>query len=209
MKDTLTPYYPCEMATLGMLLRRVAIDFVRYQHYYYVSGTIPAQKDPRKTDRKLVATYGITHCRVTRLRERRRGRASIAYARLEHDFILMATAGTHVFFEEESPRDIRQNPYEIRGYSIGVKGGKPCVMIAPKRWKAIAKQAHALALHNEAKVTDYMGRISPFHFPGIVRQQQKLLRQINRRRKRASLSLIQMPAHERYWGHGSEENDKD
>jgi hypothetical protein len=83
------------------------------------------------------------------------------------------------------------------GYSVGMKGGEPRVMVAPRRWKRIEEIGNEIALHNTAKVHDFfhrfLGRVSPFSFPGIVRQKEKLLEDVNERRKTAGLTSIGTP----------------
>ena len=189
-----------QVKTLGGFLRRVAIDAVRFGYVYYSVRTIPAGKDVRAVEQRLARYYSITPCRVTRMRRRQAGEASMVMVRLEHVVVLLATPGRHRFFDEDKPVDIRTTPLHVRGYSIGVRGGKPLVQVAPRRWKAIRRLGSAIALHNETKVADFMKRVSPFSFPGVVRQKVKLLAEINRRRKRAGLPVVQVEL----WGRRGE-----
>jgi hypothetical protein len=179
-----------EAHTLGEMLRKVAIDYVRFGYYRYVVRQIPKEKDPKPVDEKILKSYSITYHRTTRARLRQQGQAAIAYVRWGHRFVLLATEGHHAEVEKRSFLDCRTQPILLRGYTIGVRNGKPSVEIAPKRFRALKKLLYAIALHNEAKLTDFFERISPFHFPGVVRQKRKLLNMVNKRRKKAGLGAI-------------------
>lgn len=176
--------------TLGTFLRRIAIDYVRHGYVWYRLRTIPEQKDPLAVTANVCRYYSITSHRTTRQRQRAQGYASVVVVTYRHTLALFATHGQHRFFEEDAPYNIHTVPLYYFGYSIGIKQGKPCVMVAPKRWKAIRAQAHAIALHNPAKVTAYLNNSTPFAFPGILRQQYALWKQVNQRRKKAGLPLI-------------------
>ncbi|BAZ00482.1 hypothetical protein NIES37_44740 [Tolypothrix tenuis PCC 7101] len=181
-----------EAHTLGEFLRKVAIDYLRYGYYRYLLRVIPEKMEVHSIDRKVIADYEITVCRMTRFRRKKAGRANVAYVRWGRRFVLLATEGMHEEFEKRRFLDIRENPLYVNGYSIGIHAGKPCVMIEPTRYQLIRSHLHAIALFNEARVTEYLRNISPFSFPGIVRQKRRLLHEVNRRRKRAGLSTIKI-----------------
>jgi hypothetical protein len=176
--------------SLGQLLFKISVIYLRSGYVYYTTGQIPDHKSPEAVDQKLVTKYQVTSCRMTRLRQRRKKISSVVYLRLNHRFIILATEGGHNFFESEQPYDCRQRPILISGYTVGISGGKPCVRIAPKRWEVICREAQKMALHNPAKVTNFMQRISPLTYKGINEQRLKLLRSINTRRRSAGLPKI-------------------
>ncbi|BAY08177.1 hypothetical protein [Calothrix sp. NIES-2098] len=181
-----------QVKSLGGLLRKVAIDYLRYGYTRYAVRTIPAHKNAEHIDEKILRAYNVTFCRTTRLRRAKQGNANVVYIRFHHRFILLATEGTHDAFNAIDSLDFRSKPLLIDGYTIGIKGGTPCVMIAPRRYKMIRSHLQAIALFNEARVTEYLRNISPFSFPGIVRQKRRLLCEVNRKRKRAGLSTIKI-----------------
>ena len=178
--------------TLGKFLRRIAIDYVRFGYVWYSVREVPEEKNAEEVLERVCRYYSITTNRVTRLRQRREGKGSVVLVLYKRTLVILATEGVNRFFEEDHPYDIRNTPLYLFGYSIGVRERKPCVMIAPMRWRAIAKGGRGVALHDREKVTAYFENISPFQFPGIVRQRLELLNEINQRRKRAGLSRVKV-----------------
>ena len=106
-------------------VRHVAVNLVSRGYFFYVTGEIPAHKDPAATDAKIVRHYGTDISKWTRYRQRRRGCASVQYLRHGHRFVLLATHGAHRFFQDEADviRDLRQQPLRLFGYSIKYRDG--------------------------------------------------------------------------------------
>jgi hypothetical protein len=181
-----------EAHSLGELLRKVAIDYVRYGYYRYLVIEIPRKKDPKLIDEKILKAYGITYHCTKRARLKRKGQAVTVYVRFGHRFVLLATEGTNTELEKRDFFDCRVKPISLSGYTVGVKGGKPNVQMSLKRYRGLRKLLNQTALHNEGKLRDFFGRISPFKFPGILRQQQKLLHMVNAKRKKAGLTRINL-----------------
>ncbi|MBE9082847.1 hypothetical protein IQ278_12055 [Tolypothrix sp. LEGE 11397] len=181
-----------EARSFGELVRKVAIDYVRYGYYRYLVIEIPKAKDPKLIDEKILSTYRITYHRTTRARLKAQGEAIVVMVRYGHRFVLLATEGTHTELEKRQCLDCRVTPIHLSGYTVGVKHGKPHVQMSLKRYRGIKKLLIQTALHNENKLRDFFGRISPFKFPGILRQQRKLLNEVNQRRKRAGLTRINL-----------------
>jgi hypothetical protein len=179
-----------EAHSLGELLRKVAIDYVRYGYYRYLVIEIPRKKDPKLIDEKILKNYDITYHCTKRARLKRKGQAVTVYVRFGHRFVLLATEGTNTELEKRDFFDCRVKPISLSGYTVGVKGGKPNVQMSLKRYRGLRKLLSQTALHNEGKLRDFFGRISPFKFPGILRQQQKLLHMVNAKRKKAGLTRI-------------------
>ena len=175
---------------LGIFLWKVAYHYVKYGYCMYALREIPEGKDLNGIDEKIRSAYAVTYCRMTRLRRKKEGMANVVYIRYRRSFILLGTPGAHESFSRIVTHDINTAPLHFKGYSIGIKGGKPSVMITAHRMKKIAAIAYGIALHNEKRVTDFFQSISPYTFPGVVRQIRALLFRVNRRRKRAGLSVI-------------------
>ena len=106
-------------------VQQIACCYLRHGYWFYVSGRIPAGKDPRIVDDKLIAKYGIDVSESTRARRKQAGRANLQYLRHERFFVILATKGNHPFFEHEqaSIRDIRRRPLRYAGYSISYRRG--------------------------------------------------------------------------------------
>ena len=58
------------------------------------------------------------------------------------------------------------------------------------RMKKISVIADGIVLHQERKVTAFFKGISPYTFPGVMGQIRALLLRVNKRRKKAGLSMI-------------------
>lgn len=181
-----------EAETLGIFLWKVTYHYVKYGYCHYAVREIPEGKDLLVIDEKLLRTYGVTYSRMTRLRRKREGLGNVIYIRYRRWFILLGTDGQHEAFSRIVSRNIQTSPLHFKGYSVGLKGKKPWVMVTPHRMKRIKVIAYGIALHNERKVTDFLRRISPYTFPGVIEQRRQLLTEVNRRRKRAGLPLIQV-----------------
>ena len=176
--------------TLGEFLWKVAL-YMRYGYLRYAVRTIPEGKEFTTVDENIQRDFSISRDRMERMRRRKKGLANVVFVRFNYTVIRLATDGTHELFDKIDALDFRQNPLQFSGYSIGIKGHKPYIKITARRFKAIRKQVQGIALHNHRKVTDYVQRISPFSFSGVADQRWKLLKEINRRRKKAGLPRIQ------------------
>ncbi len=180
--------------TLGVFLRKVAIDYARYGYVRYIYRKIPLYKDPELIDKKMIEHYGITWNRVARAKRHGMGEAKITYIRWGHKWILMATEGNHPEFEKRNYLNLRLNPLSFSGYSVGLaKNGKVYVRVAPRRYSAIKKAVGKIALHNHQKVTGFIAGIAHINFPETIRQKQALTRYANRKRKLAGLKKLPDP----------------
>ena len=163
---------------------------MRYGYLHYTVIEIPEGKDLEKIDRKIIDCYEVTFCRTTRQRRREKGQSNVIYIRYDRLFILMATDGNHGKFGEIPHYNFTSSPFHFRGYSLGIKEGKPHLQISPRRFKVIKGQVDKIALHNKTKVVAYFRRISPFRFEGITTQKWKLMKAVNKRRKVAGLPRL-------------------
>ena len=118
------PYRALATSVEGFV-QQIACCYLRHGYWWYVTGRIPAHKDPRRTDEKLIRKYGIDVSESTRSRRKRLGRANLQYIRHQNFFVLLATKGEHPFFQEEAAaiRDIRRIPLRFAGYSISYRRG--------------------------------------------------------------------------------------
>jgi hypothetical protein len=178
---------------LHAFIRKVAIDYVRYGYIRYALRQIPSHKNPLLVDEKLIEVYTITRCRITRTRRRKKGLANVVFVRKGHDFILLATEGTHPTFDRLCYRDMRSAPLHFGGYSIGVKDSKPCVLVARRTWKPIEQYFLSIALRSRPEVEVKINTGLKFYsFPGVIRQKLKLVRDINERRRKAHLPRVEL-----------------
>jgi len=104
--------YRAEATSVEGFVQQIACCYLRHGYWFYVTGTIPAKKNPRAVDEKLIAKYGIDVSESTRLRRKRAGYANLQYIRHDRFFVLLATKGRHKFFVEEAgrSRDIPRIP---------------------------------------------------------------------------------------------------
>ncbi len=184
-----------EAKTLGDFLWRVAIDYIRHGYTRYALRKIPEEKDLAVLDQKLIETYSISACRVTRHRLRAKGRASVQYVRYQRQFVLLATRGTHQEFDKLCAYDVKTAPLHFEGYSIGLIGEKACVRVARRQWRFIEAEILSLANCDRRKVESTFNALPYYNFPGVVEQKLKLVKKVNalRRPKRLPSVRVQLP----------------
>ena len=103
--------YRCEFTDARQFIRQLRLHCIARGYRFYVTGTIPAHKDPAKTDQKIIRQYGIDISKWARGRRKKLGLANLHYLRHGCFFVIIATRGTHEFFlEEYSVQDIRRKP---------------------------------------------------------------------------------------------------
>src|SRR5262245_19846691 len=131
--------YRCEATSAEGFVQQLAVSYLGSGYWFYVAGEIPAGKDPRRVDEKLVTRYEIDLSKWARARRKRAGLANLQYLRFGRFFVLLATHGAHRFFEEEaaSVRDARRTPIRFRGYSVSHRGGHPHVRIEQGEYKRL------------------------------------------------------------------------
>ncbi|NER26426.1 MAG: hypothetical protein F6J89_02065 [Symploca sp. SIO1C4] len=176
---------------LSKFIRKIAIDYLRYGYTRYAVRLIPEGKDLEKVDQTIITSYGVLFCRSARARQRAKGLANVVYLRFGQRFILLANQGKHPEVEKRDFKNFLDHELYIDGYTIGVKRNKPCVMVAPRRFRSIRKYALKIALYNKQRLTTFLQNISPFSYPGINEQKWKLFLAVNKLRKRAGLARIE------------------
>jgi hypothetical protein len=188
---------------------------LRHGYVHYVQGEVPAGKDPRAIDKKLLTKYSVVQNEWRRARRKQKGQANLQYLRYGRTWVLMATEGYHAMKTEEQSqlRDIREAPVQIGGYSIYLKKGdfkkKPSrdaelvpddrwharVLISRERYKELRARFLDIACHRtvEGLVAEINGL--PFEpYKPVWRQLRKLVRLINKKRKAAGYSPVPMRA---------------
>lgn len=117
--------YRCEATSLEGFVQILASNYLPHGYWFYVTGRVPAGKDPSQVDAKLMEKYGIGLSRQQRARRKLQGMANVHYVRFEDFFVILATHGKHPFFaaEQTAVKDIRKTPLQFRGYSLTVRRG--------------------------------------------------------------------------------------
>jgi hypothetical protein len=203
--------YRCEATSAAGFVQQLVSCYLPHGYWFYVSGIVPPGKDPKAVDEKLLAKYGISVSRTSRARRKAAGMANVHYIRYQRRFLLLATHGHHLFFddEEKNLRDARRVPIKFAGYSISVaKGGYKGkritggVLVHDDKWRVrvqIEKEWYRglkaylldIALYRSADFLGFELFNLPFEPYAPVRQQLlNLIRHINRRRESARLEQI-------------------
>lgn len=186
-----------EAPTLGVFLRKIAIDYVRYGYVYH-SGIkqIPEKKQLGRIDKKLLGTYQVSYSPSVKVLRKKKGIARVAYVRFGREFLLLATDGEQTtgfkVFTRFTDRDFRVKPLVVHGYQIYLKGETPVVEIETLRFARQARFVLSQFAKSSLRVKALLSELSPFNFPGIVRQKCRLLQRVNVRRRRANLLQVQL-----------------
>src|SRR5437867_11959690 len=104
--------YRCVATSVAGFVQQLAVAYISKCYYFYVTGVIPAHKDPAKTDRKILDAYGIAVSKWTRVRRKKESLANVHYLRHGRFYVIIASDGFHEFFAAEASRlhDIRRRP---------------------------------------------------------------------------------------------------
>lgn len=185
--------YRCEAASVAGFVKQLAVSYIGHGYWFYVTGHVPEAKDPRLIDEKLIAKYGVAISRPTRSRRKAAGLANVHYIRHERFFVLLATAGKHVFFEEEEAtiRDAREAPVKYSGYSISFHGGHPSVRIEDQLYRDLKAYFTELAVHRSRDwLETSLGGLRFEPYAPVRRQLLAVLRAVNRRRSEAQFEAV-------------------
>ena len=193
--------YRCEATSVSGFVQMLACNYLPHGYWWYVTGRVPAGRDPRGIDAKLIARYGIDVSRFSRSRRKLAGLANLHYLRHEEFWILLATKGHHVFYEREGEqvRYVRQQPILFRGYSLSVKQGQflkkespdaepvpdsrlhARVQIARERYEELSAYCLEMATHRPSGEVAAALYNVPFEPYAPVRKQMlNLLRMVNK-----------------------------
>lgn len=185
--------YRCEATSVAGFVQQLAVSYVGHGYFLYVAGEIPARKDPREVDAKLITKYGLAVGKTTRARRKAAGFANVQYIRYRHFFVLAATPGRHALFIEEarSIRDARDVPIKFAGYSISYRAGHPHVRIEESRFRGLKAYFEEIAVHRSREPLEAELRRMNFEPYAPVRSQlHTILRAVNRRRELAQFETV-------------------
>lgn len=185
--------YRWETTTIRGFIQQLAVQYLPHGYWFYVTGQVPASKDPARVDAKLIAKYGIAVSKWTRLRRKRSGEAALHYLRSGRVFVILATHGTHKFFEEESVRirDVRRTPLNVFGYAISYRRGRACVRIEREQFRRIEAEVLELARFASCeRLADVFASLPFEPYAPVHRQLRGLLRKVNAQRRRAGTAMI-------------------
>lgn len=189
-----TTPYRYEATTIEGFVQQVAVQYVSRGYWFYVSGIVPEAKDPRAVAEKLIAKYGINVSKFVRARRKLGGRANLQLLLFGRIFVVLATHGEHVFFEEERTRirDCREAPMKFASYSIGFRGGHVQVRIDKETEKELKAFFKERALWSEATLSRLFAQLPFEPYAPIRRQFLVMLNQVNRARKSAGLGRVEV-----------------
>lgn len=182
-----------EALSVPGFIQQVAVAYLRNGYWFYVAGSVPQGKSPELTDAKLVRQYQVGVSKHVRYRRKLRGEGSVQYIRHGRFFLLMATQGKHPFFifERGQIRDARRTPIRAFGYSLSVRNGKVSVRIAASEYQALRLQLLSEALDNRSELEERFWRLPFEPFRPVRGQLLNLWREVNRKRKMASLPTLE------------------
>lgn len=185
--------YRCEATSVAGFVQQLAVAYVGRGYFFYVIGEIPEGKDPCLVDQKLIAKYGLGIGKTARARRKAGGLANVQYLRYGRFFVLLATHGKHVFFEEERKfiRDAREAPIKFGGYAVSYRSGHPHVRIEQRHYLELKAYLADVAVHRAKDSLEHALRRVPFEPYAPVRGQMHcILREVNRRRHLAQFEAI-------------------
>jgi hypothetical protein len=185
--------YRCEAASVEGFVQQLAASYLPNGYWFYVAGWVPARKDPRAVDAKLIARYGVGISKWERARRKRAGSASVQYLRYGRFFLLLATHGRHTFFEQEAAaiRDARRVPIRFHGYSISHRGGHAHVRIEQREYNRLKAYFLELAVRRTVEgLIGEFGRILFEPYAPIRRQLLAIWRAVNEARRTSGLAPV-------------------
>ena len=191
--------YQCVATSVAGFVQQLAVNYVARGYCFYVTGMIPEGKDPKKTDAKIIAQYGIDISKWSRARRKKDGKANVQYLRYDRFYVIIATHGEHPFFaaEQNQIRNIRKQPLRFRGYAIGVGRSRrdgsfhASVRIQRETFREILRHFKQIAVQRTVEELCLELRAIPYEPFAPVRDQFRIvLRAVNRARKTAGLELM-------------------
>lgn len=193
--------YRCEAETEAGFVQQLAVSYLGHGYCFYVTGQVPATKDPATIDAKLIARYGIGISRWARARRKKAGLANMHYLRFGRFFVLLASHGKHRFFLDEPHfRDARRDAIRFAGYSISLKRGRdgrlhPSVRIHPHEYRKLKAYLLDLAPHRSIENLAAVFAAVPFErYAPVRRQLLSVWRAVNRAREEAGLEPVPLAA---------------
>ena len=130
--------YRAEAATLEGFVQQLAVSYLCRGYRFYFQGRIPAGKDPRAVDAKLIARYGVTASKFERARRKARGLANVQLLRFGRHLVLISTPGErNPLSDDHKLQDAHEVPIKLGGYAVSFRGGHACVRIERNAWKQL------------------------------------------------------------------------
>ena len=182
--------YQYEAASLEGFIQQLAVQYLARGYYFFVSGRVPAGKDPQAVDDKLLRKYCIQVSKWARARRKKAGQANVHYLRFDRFFVLVSTHGEHPFFEEEPFRDARETPIRFGGYSVSFRGGHAHVRIEKDTYLELKAFFEDIALRGASQVGRALASLPFEAYAPIRRQLLSLLGSVNRKRRAAGLDPL-------------------
>ena len=183
-----------EATSVEGFIQQLAVSYVGRGYFFFVTGVVPAHKDPARVDEKLTARYGVGLSKWAKARRRSSGVASHAYIRYGHFFVLLATHGQSPFFEEEGVRvkDARKTPIRFAGYAVSFRSGHVHVRVEQRVY--LERKSYLLGIATRRTPSEMQTeflRALPFEPYAPVRSQLLcVLRAVNRARGEARLPAV-------------------
>lgn len=179
--------------SVGGFIQQAAVYYIQRGYWFYVLGHIPKGRSPRLIDQKMLAKYQIGLSKDQCYRRKRQGKANVQYLRYRETFLLLATEGTHPFFEEEKTtlRDARTSPLRVFGYAISAQNGRVLVRLNEPIFRRLKAGFRRLAVRGELDLLVRKFQTLPFEpYRPVYRQLRSIWKTVNRQRKTAGLPLI-------------------
>jgi hypothetical protein len=188
--------YRFEAVSIEGLIQQIAVSYIVNGYWYYVTGRIPEDKTVEAVDAKLIDRYRTDRSKYARARRKRKGLGNVQYIRYRRFFVLLATKGTHRFFDEESTiRDFRLTVLCFGGYSVGCWTGDgkshPSVRIRGRTYRELKAYFRTRAtIYTVEKLIEEFRSFAFAPYGPIKRQIRCLFRLVNRKRKAAGMELL-------------------
>ena len=189
--------YRVHQPSLRRSLHRISQDFIRFGYFYWSKSKFPANKNLDRVVARLASEYSVIPCREKRRLQRNRGGETGHILFWDDDLYLFSSSIEGNFGEQETYSDVRVRPVPIMCYTIGIKHGQPWIQMSMERYLGLRKKFAAIALKDYDYVQREYDKISPFTYKGIVEQELKIRRMVNKRRKAATLPRIEHRMKER------------
>lgn len=200
-------------------VQQLASCYLRHGYFFFVQGEVPAGREPSEIDRKLLGKFGIELTTAQRRYRKRQGIAGVHYRRHDRQWIMVATHGRHVWWDEHhhddrarsQVKDARLVPIHFRGYSLRVRRGEYLrkrpgeerarpdgrlrvrVLIGREAFRVLKAEFLDLALRRSADYLAVRFRTVPFEpYAPIRKQLLDLFRLVNASRKAAGLDQLRV-----------------
>lgn len=185
--------YRCVATSLEGFIQQLAVSYVGRGYWWYVTGRVPPGKNPAAIDEKLISRYSITWKKWERARRKELGQANLQYIRFRDFFVLLASEGEHIFKHREAKRldDARRKGIKYGGYLVSFRNGHVQVRLDDKTYRNL--KAYYVGLSTRRRADSLIAEFyaAPFEpYSPVKRQMFNILREVNRTRKTAGLTLL-------------------